>query len=65
MNNWISVKDKLPEEKQDVILCINARKTTIGYRYGEESFYEFCLEAYPIGPGRVTHWMELPESPND
>ena len=61
MNEWISVKDRLPKEDG---------KDVLTYR-GED---ELCIELYAQGYGfsfddmfqsDVTHWMPLPEPPKE
>ena len=63
VQEWISVKDKLPEEK---VNCI------VHYRhaYCDDDDYwaiEICFydgEKFQINPAyKVTHWMPLPEKP--
>lgn len=60
MNEWISVKDGLPEAKERV-LCY--------YKYEPESPDVVCENTY-MGNGlwmsemsKVTHWMPLPVAP--
>ena len=57
--NWISVKDKLPEPLEDVLVCHTCGKVTCSYKlyagdWSLESLY-----------GPVTHWMPLPEPPKE
>ena len=65
VQEWISVKDKLPEEKVDCIVhykhayCDNDDYWAIGMCfYDGEKFRIGC--AY-----KVTHWMPLPHPPAD
>lgn len=54
-NEWISVKDRLPEPKAMVLVhCTNGRMLTVGY---------FDKDLEYLKSGRVTHWMPLPEPP--
>lgn len=62
--NWISVKDRLPENGKDEIgipvLTINEfgsmQVAVCGLSHGEIEWYE---------ADNVTHWMPLPEAPKD
>ena len=56
---WISVKDKLPEPCQDVLVYHSGGKIKIS-----ELFYNgrFCLQDLH---GEVTHWMPLPAPPKE
>ena len=63
VQEWISVKDKLPEEKVDCIVhykhayCDNDDYWAIGM-----SFYDG--EKFQLGPAyKVTHWMPIPHPP--
>ena len=73
MSNWISVKDKLPEEAQTVWLT-NGEFITLGSIYtdnGEWCWGELDGDIHIIGDEivaedsptdlDVTHWMELPK----
>jgi len=57
---WISVEDRLPDEGVDVLLwCGWAITGLIG---NDNSFYT----EDGVNPcHNVTHWMSLPEPPND
>ena len=62
--DWISVKDKFPEERRDV-LCIfqdkerHRRRIEISWVDSARCF--LFEDIY----GQVTHWMPLPEPPKD
>ena len=63
VQEWISVKDRLPEEKVDCIVhykhayCDNDGYWAIGF-----CFYDG--EKFQFGPAyKVTHWMPLPHPP--
>ena len=60
MSEWISVKDRLPENDSciliydgDVGICI----------YYKGKFQDFDENGYPFEKRYVTHWMPLPEPP--
>lgn len=67
---WISVKDRLPERGVIILISYKSgnftgefarRETTIGI-YGPGVFYESSrLEVLD----HVTHWMPLPDPPED
>ena len=65
VQEWISVKDRLPEDDQ-VVLCYKAER---GVRIGKHlaatyadgvSAFKDCGRDYAFG---ATHWMPLPEPP--
>lgn len=59
--DWISVKDRLPDRKEDVYLCCIGSLAFPGTQYIR------ILKFYGDGTwghgGNVTHWMPLPEPP--
>lgn len=57
---WISVKDRLPEKKQRVIVRCRTVGTTVGWILWRE-----WLTDLGKGCSEVTHWMPLPEPPED
>jgi hypothetical protein len=71
MNEWISVKDKLPENGSSVLTMPSYRVLPYGKGVGEDDidvplneFWTFndFMEAAEIVTN-VTHWMPLPKPP--
>lgn len=62
IHRWVSIKDILPFENRDVLICDKSGNIDIGsYSYKNEMGYAFiccCRILYP------THWMPLPELPD-
>ena len=71
---WISVKEKLPESKDDSVIVYFARNRTIGMVHIQDYFdditngigknFNQLYTKWYISQG-VTHWMSLPEIPKD
>ena len=63
---WISVKERLPENREDVLLCRKwwneIRNPQMGW-YNDVSGCWFDLSNREIH--NVTHWMPLPEPPEE
>ena len=60
MNEWISVKDRLPEEYQFVIATNGKEvKEARFFHAGNRGGYVFNNITLP----NVTHWMPLPQLP--
>ena len=63
VQEWISVKDRLPEEKANCIVyykhayCDNDDYWAIGICFYDGEKFQMDL------PYKVTHWMPLPEPP--
>lgn len=65
MNKWISVKDDLPDDGDEILICdlSDNKHISIGYR---RNGYFFDLIDFTLIPSlNVTHWQPLPEPPND
>ena len=58
-NKWVSVEERLPEEKQRVIVRCERVGTSVGWILWGRWMTD-------IGPdaGEVTHWMPLPAPPD-
>lgn len=59
VQEWISVKDGLPEEGEDVLVyrgsgCNVEALESVSRKYWENDIFSYC---------RVTHWMPLPQPP--
>ena len=72
MSNWISVKDKLPENNVTVLAyCEKTKKYFIGNRsccyFSKEAYWrhEGARGAMYTVTSKVTHWMPLPEPPEE
>lgn len=70
MSEWISVKDRLPEEIC-VLVVLKTGTVTVG-EYSEKSGDWLILDPFIIGCidpikyyYRPTHWMPLPEPPKE
>lgn len=70
MSNWISVKDRLPQNSERVLAyCEKTKKYFVGnvtYRCFSDEVYwrhEWARGAMYTVTSKVTHWMPLPEPP--
>ena len=69
MPRWIPVKERLPEVDKNVLVFACGNEITIGRmkRQTENGYHVFII-CHGIArelarPGRITHWMPLPEQP--
>lgn len=71
MSNWISVKDRLPETDNLVLVVVSIKpceNITLNGAFGlaEYSEGEWILEMWPEWEDAVvTYWMPLPEPPKE
>ena len=72
MSEWISVKDRLPEDMGAVLVIVSGtprKNITLdgAYEFGEYDPDEgWILEMWPEWKdATVTHWMPLPEPPEE
>ena len=59
-NEWVRVEERLPEEKQRVIVRCERVGTSVGWIL----WGNWMTDIGP-GAGKVTHWMPLPKSPKE
>ena len=61
---WIPVSEMLPEIDKEVLIYDGYREMVVGWLEGfhRYKYFRFRDERWH---GEVTHWMPLPESPND
>lgn len=59
MSEWISVKDRLPDGLTQIIACHEGWRVEPGWFSRDHTFLFECV----YGP--VTHWMPLPEPPEE
>ena len=62
--NWVSVDDKLPDEFIPVIVCRGIKKGTLKVEQGFRDINGWW-RVYGSATKRVTHWMPLPEPPEE
>lgn len=60
--NWISTKDRLPENELLVIIMMHYGLFDIGY-FSQGIWRSECLNVYD--DGEITHWIPLPEPPKE
>ena len=58
MSKWISVKDRMPETYDDVLILDAFNNMFTGY-YEHQEWHD----NYGCAADDVTHWMPLPEPP--
>ena len=59
-NEWVSVEERLPQEKQRVIVRCERVGTSVGWIL----WGNWMTDIGP-GAGKVTHWMPLPKVPKE
>lgn len=63
-NNWIPVSERLPEPLKAVLAYTPKYRNTYTAYLDEGEWRHFGGWGYPLDCN-VTHWMKLPENPND
>lgn len=64
-NEWVSVKDRLPEDFADVIVWLGGMlpsKTQVRFWHPKFKTWESAF-GNSVPESGVTHWMPLPEPP--
>ena len=70
MSEWISVEERLPEKKQDVLMYFNSGNMAVGWWHDEDEHITFwCAYTddgfYTDCDYMPTHWMPLPAPPKE
>ncbi len=72
MSEWINVKDRLPQDKTETIIIFSDGFCVYFGRYydgdsfdGEPLFKVESSNGHIFRDSEVTHWMPLPEPPNE
>lgn len=71
MNEWISVKDKLPDYGEEVLAILSGRPNefvTLMEAYMLAAYYPeaWFVDEYPDwDDAQVSYWMPLPEPPKE
>lgn len=60
---WISVKDRLPEVNQRVLVWLKDDDEAYKAKYESENWFDPLPCSCCCWMGKVTHWMPLPEKP--
>lgn len=70
VNQWISVKDRLPDESCECLGIVGGEVTEVSYSPKSKGLicvWSMCDAdgSKPLSDDAVTHWMPLPEPPKD
>ena len=65
---WISVKDRLPAHRQEILTYWSESDQIQVQRYylqygGDGPWWMFGWQNHLLSKGRITHWMPLPDPP--
>ena len=63
MNEWISVKDRLPEDNEVVVIVDENGYFDVGYMAIWGGQVQWC--SHLLYDPKVTHWMPIPEPPKE
>lgn len=61
MSTWTSVRDGLPTEEKDILVCTLSKN---GSRNIDKGYY-LSGRFVHRGTAEVTHWMPLPDMPEE
>lgn len=68
MSQWIKCSERMPEEGEDVIVYDDLKQVHEGFylRYGEHVSWDiYSYKPSYYDEVSVTHWMPLPEPPQE
>ena len=64
---WVSVKDRLPEENKDVLVFTELGKMAVAFYEGGIYWYLYIGDngegGYELNGEKITHWVQLPKPP--
>lgn len=63
MGEWISVRDKLPKDTEEILMTYNDFVME-GFFSNGKFYYPYTFEGSLEEQEGITHWMELPKPPN-
>jgi hypothetical protein len=58
---WVDVQDELPDDQEEVLVCTLSKN---GVRNIDKGYYSIDCWIHR-GKAKVTHWMPLPDFPED
>ncbi len=61
MNNWIRTAERLPDHDRDVLIVTRSKN---GHRQIDKGYCDGQRIVHR-GTAQVTHWMEMPELPEE
>lgn len=64
-SGWISVTDRLPELRREVLVCLANRMVFMAWSYGPDTWWETRLGFLRRTDYTPTHWMPLPDPPKE
>lgn len=62
---WISTKEKMPENDTSVLICVCGHRVTAYYNHLKKAFILTEDENLYYETAAVPHWMPLPEPPEE
>ena len=71
MNNWINVKDRLPDNHETILTAAYSHEREIysvsPASYWDNKFYDCCGDEKLVDGcyWEITHWMPLPDAPKE
>jgi len=68
MSEWISVRNRLPELNEYVLVCTELKWISVARMFSSDDGcpYQWISEDSSYIDSRwITHWMPLPEPPNE
>ena len=65
MSEWISVKDRIPDNETEVLIVLDMNTIDIGFYNYNPTWNQWVSFKYSDDNNQVnvTHWQELPELP--